>query len=192
MPPTLPGSFSAPSSRAAGRGSRRCTLPRWFEATELRSPSLGIIPESWSHSLEAKPRRLPIFWCVLGPALRAKRFDRIRALILIICLAAFPFRPAARAFMRVSAELAHNLHASQPWIFRARGLGYRSGPHHQAAERPDSLHSRQRCVQGTASRRALEICCLQTWHAPNVPCLIRPSASSIARKRRLSVWCKRI
>src|SRR5882762_6789892 len=29
---------------------------------------------------------------------------------------------------------------------------------------------------------------LQTWHTPKVPVLIRPSASSIARKRRLSVW----
>lgn len=33
---------------------------------------------------------------------------------------------------------------------------------------------------------------VETWHTPNVPCLIRPRASSIARKRRLSVWCKRI
>src|SRR6266403_773038 len=29
---------------------------------------------------------------------------------------------------------------------------------------------------------------LQTWHTPKVPVLIRPSASSIARKRRLFVW----
>src|SRR5216683_4558612 len=63
---------------------------------------------------------------------------------------------------------------------------------YQAAECSRSLHSRQSRVQGTASRRPLETGCLHTWHTPNVPCLIRASASSIARKRRASVWCKRI
>jgi len=53
----------------------------------------------------------------------------------------------------------------------------------QAAECLRSLHSRQSRVQGTASRRALETGSLHIWHTPNVPCLIRASASSIARKR---------
>ena len=62
----------------------------------------------------------------------------------------------------------------------------------QAAECSRSLHSRHSRVQGTASRRAFETGCLHTWQTPNVPCVIRASASSIARKRRASVWCKRI
>jgi hypothetical protein len=33
-------------------------------------------------------------------------------------------------------------------------------------QRSSSLHSRQRCVQGTASRRASEMGCLQTSHTP--------------------------
>jgi hypothetical protein len=37
------------------------------------------------------------------------------------------------------------------------------------------LHSRQRRVQGTTSRRALETGCLQTTHTPYVPCSIRAS-----------------
>ena len=47
-----------------------------------------------------------------------------------------------------------------------------------------SLHSRQSRVQGTASRRALEIGCRQAWQTPNVPARIRASASSIALRRR--------
>src|SRR5882724_2677747 len=53
----------------------------------------------------------------------------------------------------------------------------------QAAECLRSLHSRQSRVQGTTSKRALETGSLHIWHTPNVPCLIRASASSIARKR---------
>ena len=61
-------------------------------------------------TLESKPRRLTIFGRVLGPVLGAKRLDGIGALVLIIGLSTFPFRTAARAFMRVSAELAHKRH----------------------------------------------------------------------------------
>ena len=53
----------------------------------------------------------------------------------------------------------------------------------QATECLRSLHSRQSRVQGTTSKRALETGSLHIWHTPNVPCLIRASASSIARKR---------
>jgi hypothetical protein len=44
----------------------------------------------------------------LSPALRAMCLDRIRALVLIICLPTFPAHPAAWAFMSVTAELAHH------------------------------------------------------------------------------------
>ena len=70
--------------------------------------SLDTIRAPWSHSLEAQPRRLPISGRFLGPSLRAKRLDGIRALVLIICLVTFRFLPTASAFMQVSAELAHN------------------------------------------------------------------------------------
>ena len=50
-----------------------------------------------------------------------------------------------------------------------------------------SLQSRQRRVQGTASKRALGIGFRQVSQVPNVPCLIRTRASSIARSRRASV-----
>jgi len=36
---------------------------------------------------------------------------------------------------------------------------------------------------GTASRRALETACLNTWHTPNVPSLIPSECLSIARKK---------
>lgn len=50
-----------------------------------------------------------LFCRPLGPALRAKCLDGIRALVLVICLPTFPCHAAARAFMRVRARLAHKL-----------------------------------------------------------------------------------
>jgi len=43
-----------------------------------------------------------------GPAFHAQRPKGIWTLVLIICFATFPFRPAARAFVRVSAERTHS------------------------------------------------------------------------------------
>ena len=73
------------------------------EAPQHWPPSPDAILESRAHSLEAKPSRPPIFGRVLGPAIRSKRLQGIRALVI------FSFFHAPGAFMRVSAKLAHNL-----------------------------------------------------------------------------------
>jgi hypothetical protein len=57
--------------------------------------------------------------------------------------------------------------------------------HPQALRR--SLHSRQWCVQGTASNLIVDMCTPQLPHTPYVPSLMRPNASSIARRSGPSV-----
>jgi hypothetical protein len=67
---------------------------------------------------------------------------------------------------------------------RILDVGEEVKPHHACS---CSLQSRQWRVQGTASKRALEIGFLQTSQTPNVPCLILSSAPSIALNNRTSV-----
>jgi hypothetical protein len=59
---------------------------------------------------------------VLEPSTRAKCSGWIRALVLIICLPAFPAHPAAWAFMSVTAEIAHNPRPYQPNAQDTEGL----------------------------------------------------------------------
>ncbi len=62
--------------------------------------------------------RSSIFWRLLGPALRAKRLNGIRALVLVICLATLPFRPAARrwSFLRTKRTTKRILNLGTDWV----------------------------------------------------------------------------